>query len=196
MPRIPNWNQFSKVIDGSDELPLVIRSHQLIESALNGLITESLPFSHSLEVRRLSFLLKVDMAIALGLLTPIFRGGYSKFNEIRNRFAHEAIANLDSKRCKDLFNALAPVLQSFGKPWDEYSDELTAFRHCAAVLFTVLEEKFLYQTALAEEEKEFFEARKEAIEKAKAQGLFSKQVEARFRKLKQQWLESNEKEFP
>lgn len=54
-----------------DPVSIVIRGHITLEMYLSYLISQALPAPHSVELDRLSFAFKVDLAISLCLLRPI-----------------------------------------------------------------------------------------------------------------------------
>ena len=54
-------DQFQGIISSKDVVVISIRGHIAIESALSEVISKGLPESHQLEVKKLSFPLKVDL---------------------------------------------------------------------------------------------------------------------------------------
>ncbi len=132
--------EFLAIANSTDLLNLVIRGHQAIESVLNAVIAESLQTPHALEIERLSFVLKVDLGVAMGIITPDSRPSLLKLNGVRNRFAHRSNASLDQKVAADLYTTLS-ASQRFaaGKDIGPTSDPFEVLRHVMAVLFVEAE---------------------------------------------------------
>jgi hypothetical protein len=78
---------------------------------LNLAISDSLDDPHVLEVRRLPFALKVDIAAALRLIQE--RDLLLAVNGIRNRFAHNRGAELTKKDADALRSASGPHVREF-----------------------------------------------------------------------------------
>lgn len=98
----PTGDQFIEITRATDLAVLSIRGHIAIELALCDVILKALPEPHLLEVERLSFLLKVDLAIALRAMSKESRPLFKKLNSIRNKFAHEANASIDDDTVREL----------------------------------------------------------------------------------------------
>jgi hypothetical protein len=105
---IPDKARFLEVVNAADDLHVVIRGHQLVEEALNSAISEALPEPHALEVSKLSFALKIDLASALRVVRSDSRPSLRAINRIRNRFAHQPNASLSDQEALDLRNLLSP----------------------------------------------------------------------------------------
>lgn len=105
---IPSNKDLLSVVNSPDLLTLVIRGHQLIERVLEAAVSEALPTPHAVELSRISFSLKVDLAIALGAISLKSRASYVVINRIRNRFAHDSAATFEFKDAQDLYNAVSP----------------------------------------------------------------------------------------
>ena len=136
---IPSEQEFLEIINASDALSIIVRGHQVIEAVLNLAISEVLPEPHALEVSRLNFALKVDLAAALAIIPKDSRGAYLRINKIRNNFAHQLTALFGKDESRELYNVLSPHLRKvFGKEYDKFDDELDVVRHCIAVLYISL----------------------------------------------------------
>jgi len=136
---LPDNTRFLELINSADPLSLVIKGHQAVETALNAAISEALPDPHALEIERLSFALKIDLAVALGAVREDSRPSLVQLNGVRNRFAHRMEASFDSKAATDLFNALSPWQRSaLGTDLTSYTDPHETLREVIAVLFIEL----------------------------------------------------------
>lgn len=100
-----------EVLKSKDELLMVLRSHQLVDGLLSDLIEEQLIEKHHLELRRIPFAVRVELAQAMGLLNVGDRGALIQFNTLRNRFAHEAATTITHKDSQDLYNGIGDRLR-------------------------------------------------------------------------------------
>jgi hypothetical protein len=75
-------------LDTPDAGNAVLRGHLYFEHIIMQAITEALSEPSQLDLRRLSFPSKLDLALALGLLPPSYRGIAAMLNELRNKVAH------------------------------------------------------------------------------------------------------------
>lgn len=72
-----------------DELSLVIKGFHAIEKRIEAALLNALPVPEGIELRRVSFLLKVDILASLGFLRPDQRPLFDKTNAVRNTYAHD-----------------------------------------------------------------------------------------------------------
>jgi|GEM_PF-4335771 len=103
----PTNEQFIEITCTTDFAALSIKGHIAIDSALSDVILQTLPEPHVIEVERISFLLKVDLAIALRSMRQDSRPLFQKLNTIRNQFAHRANAQLDETMARELKNCIS-----------------------------------------------------------------------------------------
>lgn len=111
MSIFPSESEFRATTYTEDLHSMVIRSHSDLEQTLVAVITQALAEPHELEVRKLTFPLKVDLAIALSALRSDLRPVLMKLNKIRNEFAHNASASLGDQALKDLINTIPLLLR-------------------------------------------------------------------------------------
>ena len=109
--RLPPARHILPAINEKDLFKRVIRSHQLIEKALIRGIAKRLVVPDSLEMGAVPFPLKVNLAIALGMLPAEYGPPLSKINAIRNTFAHNSSAKLNPDRATELWNCVPPRIQ-------------------------------------------------------------------------------------
>lgn len=132
----PTNEQFITILNALDLAVLSIRGHVAIESALSDVIVNALPDPHQLEIERLSFPLKVDLAIALKGLHKDSRPLFLKLNTIRNRFAHQATAELDESSARDLKNSMAIIHRKMvGDHFNTSNDSRSILRIATAAAF-------------------------------------------------------------
>jgi hypothetical protein len=141
----PSRKLFLRVMNSRNTLTVVVKGHQCIESLLNLAISEVLAQPHAIEVKRLPFVLKVDLAVALGVIPSEHRGSYIVLNSTRNRFAHNPTARLSATDVRNMLNSLAAEqrqrLERILRPTHKYRE---TFIRCVALMFALLEGKVMY----------------------------------------------------
>ena len=179
-------DQFQGIISSKDVVVISIRGHIAIESALSEVISKGLPESHQLEVKKLSFPLKVDLAVALKGLANESRPLFMKLNSIRNNFAHQYAAELDTKSIKELKSCMSSHQRAIvGHHFDDSATAryalimatTAAFYEANAASERLLNKK-LHQDALIEEVRLLID-RIDPERKVKSDGDFSKRVQDR-----------------
>lgn len=95
------------IVDANDDAVASIRGQVAIEDALSEVFAHALPSADELELERVSFALKVDLAIALGVLHSSSRALFMKLHAVRNRFAHKATAVLEAKDFSEIRNSMS-----------------------------------------------------------------------------------------
>jgi hypothetical protein len=98
--------------EGEDAFVVSIRGHQVVEAFLDLLVIEALTAPNTLEIRRLPFGLKADLACALHGIPE--HGTLVAINRIRNRFAHDRHATLGEQESSQLQASWSePVREAF-----------------------------------------------------------------------------------
>jgi hypothetical protein len=96
----------TKSLYAEDPLGVVIRGHLYVESRLIQLIEQALPEPGAIDLTRLNFSTKMDLAVALGLLSEGDKRPYAALNALRNRVAHNAEIEIDEADERQLQKAL------------------------------------------------------------------------------------------
>jgi len=104
--------QMKRDVAQGDTLARVIRAHLYVEHVLLQMLTESFVVSTSLDLRRLTFPVKVDLCIAMGLLGAGWRGVIGKLNEVRNQAAHRLGVPLGDDQRHELWSLLPAELKA------------------------------------------------------------------------------------
>lgn len=82
---------FKKFFDdtkGEDQLQVIIRGHLYIEHEIDKLLHKKLKHPEHVFTNNFMFNGKLNWSLALGLIPDEHKTAYSKFNTIRNKFAH------------------------------------------------------------------------------------------------------------
>jgi hypothetical protein len=103
-----NINRILKNLLNEDPLGAVIRGHLYVESKLIQLIEEALPDPGAIDLARLQFPIKLDLAVALELLSDSDKRAYAALNAVRNTMAHNADAGLLAADESRIYRALRP----------------------------------------------------------------------------------------
>ena len=90
-----------------DDLGLILRAHLYLEAVLTELIQERLNEPDSLDLERLNFATKVDLAIALAVIHHSEKAPLAFLNKLRNRFAHHLDARLTEQDERQFVNSFA-----------------------------------------------------------------------------------------
>ncbi|HEY3128874.1 MAG TPA: hypothetical protein VGL91_05410, partial [Acidobacteriota bacterium] len=110
---VPTDQELCEIVNVNDAMAVVIRGHQAMQAILDSAIAAALPGPHAIELHRLSFSLKVDLAIGLQLAHQDLRLPLLAFNRLRNSFAHDPAAALTEKETAELTQAFSDRLRSF-----------------------------------------------------------------------------------
>ena len=95
----------------NDALNFFISQHLQIEASITRLIESHMIRPDLLKIDRLSFVQKVRVAAALGLVPADFTKPILLLNSIRNRFVHQLTAELLPSDGKDFFASLSENLK-------------------------------------------------------------------------------------
>jgi hypothetical protein len=157
-PQLPSEDDILTILNATDLLTVTVRGHQCVETALTLLLLEALPAPHEIELSRLSFALKLDLALALNLIrcdsSPLFMA----LNRLRNRFAHDPGATFDAKAATDLANTFSTFQKHAAvEDLNLMSDPRDVLAHAFAVVYYEatgslgrLKDSKLYQEVLQE----------------------------------------------
>jgi hypothetical protein len=129
-------NRLVASIAKEDPLGAVIRGHLFVESKIMQLLSLSLHDSGAIDLSRVAFLTKLDLAVAMGVLTETDKRGYARLNALRNQVAHDFEAEIRPSDEKNLYNALNKEQKASA---DHYSESFVKFsfgilRACLASL--------------------------------------------------------------
>jgi hypothetical protein len=131
-------DKFIKHVEDPDDLVALISTHKDMAFALSELVAESMIDEHFVELDRLSFPLKVDLAIGLGHLNPVMRSPLLKFNSIRNDMTHGE-TELNQGLVRDFYNAcndpqIRKRIETAGR-FASIDEWKRLFRHLIILLF-------------------------------------------------------------
>jgi hypothetical protein len=110
-PEFPEWidqkavAKFLADVQGEDILAVIIRGHLYVEYVLTQLIEEFLAEPRAIEVERLSFKTKVELAIAVGVPIEELRTPLTELNRLRNKLAHNVEATISAQDHDRIFKS-------------------------------------------------------------------------------------------
>ena len=188
--RIPTLEQLLSTVNSDDFLNQIIKGHSSIEAVLNLAINESLVMPHKVELTRLSFRLKIDLAMGMGLINPETLTSYLEFNKLRNDFAHSPDTDFNHSRAKKLLLSLsAQQKQIIGTELDPTEPhELLA--NIVVVLYVRLENTVKHLRDLKSYDNAYHELVQDIFAK---RGKLSPQQEVERKKISQKISEDVEK---
>lgn len=88
---------------------IVITGHVAIEQVIEVCIVESVPNPSVLKLERHTFVQKLSLAVALGIIENSSVPGYKTLNTLRNSVAHDLVSTLDKQAIADLHNCLSTL---------------------------------------------------------------------------------------
>jgi hypothetical protein len=107
-PTVPDLGAFLAFAKG-DDLGMVLRSHLALEAVLNRAIEDATAdIDGPVELDRLPFMSKVDVAIILRKVPPYLRPAFVQANRLRNHFAHHLDAHVSNEDANQLLGAFPP----------------------------------------------------------------------------------------
>lgn len=167
--KIPNKIEFVTVANNAQIQTAIIMTNVVLENMLELAISEVLAERHYLELRRVPFPLKLDLAIALKLLPIESRPVYVKVNALRNRYAHDWKAELKDKDIEDLVHCLSDwQRQAFGISTEEGMVAEDKLRICFLVLYIELKSIISHIRDQAVREREWHNIAEELLTMAKS----------------------------
>lgn len=90
-----------------------------MESYLNASLIEALHESDALELSRITFTLKTDLLIALGLLPRQQKPLFERLNSYRNKFAHNPYHQIDKSYSNETLKLLCSLAPDIYKRFNE-----------------------------------------------------------------------------
>lgn len=99
-------SELEQLLESDDPFTLAVKGSVAVEAVLDIAISEALPNPHLMEIRALKPALKLDLAVALGLIPSDVRAALQRLNRIRNEFAHEnkeEFTTRDARQLRDLW---------------------------------------------------------------------------------------------
>jgi len=94
-----------EVLQGEDDLGVVVRSHIVVEQYLNTLIESEMVSTEHYQKIKLDYHDTVKLAVALGL-NPRFEKALNALGTLRNDFAHNLRPKISAQDSKNLYQTL------------------------------------------------------------------------------------------
>jgi hypothetical protein len=139
-PGEPEGQKYLEDINTDDVLGAVLRGHLYVEFELIRLIEAFFVEPSAIDLTRVSFPVKVDLAMAMGILPEEERPALMFLNRLRNKLAHNLEATVTEEEERALLNALTPEMRSGVKNRLDFDEgEEPGLRHVMAVLYYSLE---------------------------------------------------------
>ncbi|MFI5165608.1 MAG: hypothetical protein ACHQQS_03230 [Thermoanaerobaculales bacterium] len=132
--RLPSDSEIQLLAATGDPFRYAIVGFSAIEGAVEELISESIPTSHRLELERLSFAFKLDLAVALGTLRPDSKGLFLKLSRVRNYYAHQFNSAQDYCPPVELLSSMSAVQRKMA---GEHLTKETGFAPALRAAFVV-----------------------------------------------------------
>ena len=184
------------VVFSGDTVVTVIKAHLYLEHVIAQTLAEAFKVPDVVDFRRMSFLAKLDLCVALAVYPKPWREIVSRVNEMRNRVAHKLDAQVTEHAKRELWELLPEIAkQSLRSKYETDTDPLRPMPlarifHCIIVWTDIfrqgakrqrIEMKYAYMNAdrvmhlLDDEEVVEAEASKKALELIYAPGTGTKE---------------------
>lgn len=99
--------EFLQDVKHEEILIVMLRAHLYIEQELIAIIEKCLVNSKVMDVERLTFIQKLNLVYALGILDKSVHRAIAKFNNIRNGFAHTLNFQVDDLAVDSIISCLS-----------------------------------------------------------------------------------------
>jgi hypothetical protein len=109
---------------------LVVRSHLYIEAVLTQLIEERLEEPYALDLERLNFNTKLNLAVALGAVQKSEKPALVLLNRLRNRFAHKLNAQITKQDARQFLNSFASEQRKEIKGGTHFANTIPYLHRC------------------------------------------------------------------
>jgi hypothetical protein len=129
---LPTNEKIVNLAHTGDVFRHAIVGFSIIEAALEELLAHALVSSHKVELSRMTVGLKVDLAIALGLLQVESKGLIMKLSKIRNHYAHEVEQNNEYCDYQEVKSCFSETQRSLAR---EHFDPINTFAGALRIAF-------------------------------------------------------------
>lgn len=99
-------SELIEVLQGEDDLGLIVRSHIVVEQYLNHLIESVMANPKCYQSIKIDFHDKVKLAVSLGL-NPRFQAPLNALGTLRNDFSHNLRPKLSKQDVKNLYSVMS-----------------------------------------------------------------------------------------
>ncbi|EMA2482227.1 hypothetical protein U2G54_003708 [Vibrio fluvialis] len=82
-------NEIDRLLQLDDSMKISVLGFSLIEEKIERLIELGLDSEHRVEIKKMSTMIKVDLAVGLGVLPSDYKGLIKKLYQLRNEYAHK-----------------------------------------------------------------------------------------------------------
>lgn len=98
--------EFMEATDEEDELQVVLRGHIYIEHEIERLLRNHLVEPDVILTDKFMFMSKLNLAVALGLISVDRKIPYKKLNDLRNAYAHQLNYKMTGKALRGLVQSM------------------------------------------------------------------------------------------
>jgi len=102
---------FFQMLEGEDDLGMIVRAHIHIEHELREFILAAAPKPKEIKFSDFDYAKTLQLALALGL-NPELKAGLTALGALRNKFAHRLDMKLSDQHAKDLWTTLTSELKT------------------------------------------------------------------------------------
>lgn len=124
------------VLEEDSNLLIVLKGHLLIENQIENLLKSALIKPNALDFNRLNFPFKLDLLVAIGILSQEDIIAYKRFNSMRNKFAHNIDYEVNEEDIAIIKNTLSAKHLVFFEE-EDYVKELEFNKKLKIIILTL-----------------------------------------------------------
>ncbi|PEY19945.1 hypothetical protein CN331_11380 [Bacillus cereus] len=159
-------DEFMDATKGEDELQIVLRAHLYIEYEIEKMLRNYFVEPKVFLGKNPSFISKLNLVVALGLLPKDKMNPYEKFNTLRNRYAHRLRFSITDEKLDELASSLDKELKRdfFDREWNKKKQDRDENCKLLKLKWTLLALWVYVSKLVYDQSIEKFEKRRDEIE--------------------------------
>lgn len=143
-------DEVGSFVDSKDSLGGVLRAHLAVESVLGAALSTQILNAGALDEMRLTFANKVQLAVALGIVSPHERSEFMALNRLRNKLAHDYHYAVTLEDCEILIAAMPTEMRNSDAVQEYVSKGTVRDLLFVSLLVALVLANFAVERALAE----------------------------------------------
>ncbi|EKF9208300.1 hypothetical protein GOU96_18050 [Vibrio sp. R-1] len=131
-------NEIDRLLLLDDEMKISVIGFSLIEEKIEDLIELGLESGHRVEIKKMSTMIKVDLAIGLGVLPPDYKGVIKKLYKLRCEYAHKIYIGSFPKEIDHIELSLSPSQRDALKETEKKLNKFEILRYATiSTIFSI-----------------------------------------------------------
>lgn len=122
-------NEIDRLLQIDDSMKISILGFSLIEEKIERLIELGLDSEHRVEIKRMSTMIKVDLAVGLGVLSPDYKGVIKKLYQLRNEYSHKIYIESYPNQIDHIESSLSTIQRNVLKEIERELSQIEIIRY-------------------------------------------------------------------